>query len=125
MAASAVHGGTRIEVISPDILGTYNSRGGSVTVLPDLAARRTEPCRMTATTAAIDYRGQFKMCCCVYPEPGSGHDQYVVGSRRDSSFAALWWSAQMERYRAAHAAADWSGSPACATCRQQLPETRE
>jgi len=84
--------GTRIEVISPNILGTYNSRGGTVTVLLGLAGRRTEPCWMTATTAAIDYRGQFKMCCCVYPETGGGHDQYVIGSLRDSSFAALWSS---------------------------------
>lgn len=125
MAASTVYAGTRVEVISPNILGTYNNRGGSVTALPYLAVRRAEPCWMTATTAAIDYRGQFKMCCCVYPEPGSGHDQYVVGSLRAASFGALWWSAQMGRYRAAHAVADWSGSPACATCRQPLPETRQ
>jgi hypothetical protein len=124
LAAVAVTAETRIEVISPDILGGYNSRGGTVTALPVLAAHRSEPCRMTATTAVIDYRGQFKMCCCVYPEPGSGHERYVLGNLRDSSFAALWWSAEMDRYRAGHAAADWSASPACATCRQPLPETR-
>jgi Iron-sulfur cluster-binding domain len=123
LAALAMFGEAR-EVISADILGTYNSRGGSVTAVPELAAHRTEPCWMTATTAAIDYRGQFKMCCCVYPEADSGHDRYVVGSLRDATFAEPWWSPQMDRYSAGHAAADWSASPACAACRQQLPATR-
>jgi len=116
--------GCRIEVISPDISGTYNSRAGSVTTLPLAVAGRTEPCLMTATSASIDYRGRLKMCCCVYPEPGAGHDGYVIGSLSDRTFADLWWSAQMQQYRAAHAVADWSLSPACAGCRQPLPETR-
>jgi hypothetical protein len=106
----------RVEVISPDIAGTYNARGGTVTALPLAVVRRTEPCLMTATSASIDYRGRLKMCCCVYPEPGAGHDEYVVGSLRDDTFAALWWSARMDQYRTAHAA--------CVGCRQPLPETR-
>lgn len=114
----------RVEVISPDIAGAYNARGGTVTALPLAAVRRTEPCLMTATSASIDYRGRLKMCCCVYPEPGVGHDQYVVGSLRDHTFASLWWSQHMDQYRNAHAAADWSLSPACVGCRQPLPETR-
>ena len=64
------------------------------------------------------------MCCCVYPEPGVGHDGYVIGSLIDRTFGDLWWSQQMHRYRTAHAVADWSLSPACAGCRQPLPETR-
>lgn len=116
--------GRRVEVISPDITGTYNSRGGSVTVLPLAAVRRVEPCLMTATSASIDYRGRLKMCCCVYPEPGVGHDQYVVGALADATFAQLWSSAQMTAYQTAHATADWSLSPACASCSQQLPENR-
>jgi hypothetical protein len=116
--------GCRIEVISPDIGGTYNARAGSVTTLPLAVAGRTEPCLMTATSASIDHRGRLKMCCCVYPEPGVGHDGYVIGSLTDRTFADLWGSAQMRQYRAAHAVADWSLSPACAGCRQPLPETR-
>jgi hypothetical protein len=123
-AAVCERAGCRIEVISPDIGGTYNSRAGSVTTLPLAVAGRSEPCLMTATSASVDYRGRLKMCCCVYPEPGVGHDGYVIGSLTDSTFADLWWSAQMGRYRAAHAVADWSLSPVCAGCRQPLPETR-
>ena len=79
---------------------------------------------MTATSAVIDYRGRMKVCCCVYPE-APAHAGYVIGSLRDgASFMDLWESAQMNAYRAAHACADWSLSPACAACVQPLPETR-
>jgi hypothetical protein len=78
---------------------------------------------MTATSAVIDYRGRMKMCCCVYPE-APAHAGYVIGDLHTATFAALWDCAQMNAYRAAHARADWSLSPACATCAQPLPETR-
>jgi hypothetical protein len=113
----------RVEVISPAIVDTYNSRAGSVTTLPVLAKQRTEPCLMTATSAVIDYRGRMKMCCCVYPEIPS-HAGYVLGDLHTATFADLWWSDRMNAWRAAHARADWSLSPACAGCSQPLPETR-
>jgi hypothetical protein len=94
-----------------------------VTTLPLLTRPRTEPCLMTATSAVIDYRGQMKMCCCVYPEVPA-HAGYVVGDLHTATFGQLWGSAQMDAYRRAHARADWSLSPACAGCRQPLPETR-
>jgi hypothetical protein len=112
-----------VEVISPAIEATYNSRGGSVTTLPVLVKTRTQPCLMTATSAVIDYQGRMKMCCCVYPEIPA-HAGYVLGDLHTATFADLWWSDQMGRYRAAHARADWLLSPACAGCSQPLPETR-
>lgn len=113
----------KVEVIGPNIVGTYNHRGGSVTTLPLLASPRRDPCWMTATSASIDYRGRMKMCCCVYPETTT-HARYVIGSLTDSSFAELWGGEQMANYRAAHGRADWSLSPACRSCTQPLPETR-
>jgi hypothetical protein len=113
----------RAEVIAPAILDAYNNRGGSVTTLPLLAKPRTEPCLMTATSAVVDYRGRMKMCCCVYPD-APAHAGYVIGDLHTATFADLWWSARMDAYRAAHADADWSLSPACASCTQPLPETR-
>ncbi|WP_432839043.1 radical SAM/SPASM domain-containing protein [Dactylosporangium sp. CA-092794] len=123
LAALGEADGLRVEVISPAIVDVYNNRGGSVSTLPVLARQRTDPCLMTATSAVIDYRGRMKMCCCVYPE-ASAHAGYVIGDLRTATFAELWDSAQMRAYRAAHARADWSLSPACATCVQPLPETR-
>jgi hypothetical protein len=121
-ALSEVHG-VQLEVISPAITATYNTRGGSVTTLPLLAKARTAPCLMTATSLVVDYRGAVKMCCCVYPE-SAGHEQYVLGSVREHRLLDLWRSEAMNAYRAAHANADWSLSPACASCTQPLPETR-
>lgn len=119
---AAVHeaDGMRAEVIRPRIAG-YNSRGGTVTLLP--VVHRTAPCLMTTTSAFVDFRGQMKMCCNIYPDDRQ-HQRYVVGSLRDHSFADLWFSPQMSDYRSRHAKADWSTSPACATCTQELPETR-
>jgi hypothetical protein len=116
-------GEVKIEVIGPNILGAYNTRGGLITKLPMLTTRRTEPCWMTATSASIDFRGLMKMCCCVYPEAAE-HASYVIGKLLDTSFANLWTSEQMTNYRAAHARADWSLSPVCRSCVQPLPETR-
>lgn len=122
---AAVHesGSVKIEVIAPQILTAYNNRGGSVTTLPLLVKRRTDPCFMTATSAVIDYRGRMKMCCCVYPDT-TGHEQYIVGDLTTDTFTGLWPSPQMKAWRDAHAHADWSSSPACASCTQPLPETR-
>jgi len=78
---------------------------------------------MTATTAVVDYRGDMRMCCNIYPDTIDAA-QYTVGNLTTAAFAQLWNGPAMARYRAAHAAADWSISPACRTCTQALPETR-
>ncbi|MFE2870940.1 radical SAM protein [Embleya sp. NPDC059259] len=113
-------GGMKVEVIRPSI-ATYNDRGGTATAAP--APARTAPCRMTETSLSVDYRGQVKMCCNVVPE-GDQHREYVVGSVADHSLAELWHHPTMVDWRTRHGRADWSRSPACATCVQALPETR-
>lgn len=117
-------GDVKIEVIGPNIIGTYNNRGGAVTQLPILASPRRAPCWMTATSASIDFRGRMKMCCCVYPDLEE-HAGYVIGNLADKPFTELWTCEQMAGYRTAHARADWSLSPACRSCTQPLPETRQ
>jgi radical SAM protein with 4Fe4S-binding SPASM domain len=114
--------GVLVEVIRPAI-ATYNDRGG--TALVPVQARRTEPCRMTGTSLSVDYRGMVKMCCNVIPDSAPDHERYVVGSVADATLAELWNSPVMAAWRARHAVADWSDSPACRTCVQALPETRQ
>jgi radical SAM protein with 4Fe4S-binding SPASM domain len=80
---------------------------------------------MTATSLSIDYRGMVKMCCNVIPDSAAGHGQYVVGSAAEASLADLWGHPSMQEWRARHARADWLASPACRTCVQALPETRQ
>ncbi|HEX3963077.1 MAG TPA: radical SAM/SPASM domain-containing protein [Trebonia sp.] len=116
-------GGVLIEVIRPDI-ATYNDRGGTAQV-PATPAGRADPCRMTATSLSIDYRGIVKMCCNVVPDQAAGHDRYAVGSAASATLSELWDHPLMSQWRELHAAADWSQSPACRTCVQALPETRQ
>jgi len=114
--------GALVEVIRPAI-ATYNDRGGTALV-PLQAPQRTEPCQMTGTSLSVDYRGMVKMCCNVIPDSAPDHQQYVVGSVADATLAELWRSPVLGGWRARHAVADWSASPACRTCVQALPETR-
>jgi len=114
--------GVLIEVIGPSIV-TYNDRGGTALV-PVESQPRTEPCRMTETSLSIDYRGLVKMCCNVIPDSAASHQRYVVGSVTEATLDELWNSPAMTGWRARHAVADWSDSPACQTCMQVLPETR-
>lgn len=112
--------GMRVEVIAPNI-STYNSRGG--TTITQLERHRETPCAFTVNSAAIDFRGQLKMCCNVYPD-NVAHAIYVVGSVQDQSFADLWSGPRMHSWRSAHAKADWSQSAICQNCTHFLPEQR-
>jgi hypothetical protein len=123
LAARWLHGGTLIEVIRPAVTG-YNDRGGTA-VVPDSPRARQAPCLVTATSLSVDYRGVVKMCCNVIPDSAPDHEQYAVGSVADSTLADLWGHDRMREWRKRHAMADWSASPACRTCVQVLPETRQ
>ena len=114
--------GVLVEVIGPQV-ATYNDRGGTALV-PVQASPRTQACRMTETSLSVDYRGMVKMCCNVIPDSVPDHQRYAVGSAGDATLAELWNSQVMAGWRARHAVADWSASPACRTCVQALPETR-
>ena len=115
--------GTLVEVIRPEV-STYNNRGGSATV-PVAAPERTQPCQMTSTSLSIDYRGIVKMCCNVIPDSVPDHQRYAVGSVADMSLAELWDNRVMQEWRRLHGDADWTRSPACSSCVQALPETRQ
>jgi radical SAM protein with 4Fe4S-binding SPASM domain len=116
--------GMLVEVISPAI-GGYNDRGGTALIPVSIARLRTDPCGMTSTSLSIDYRGTVKMCCNVIPDSAAEHERYVVGSAAETPLADLWDDPLMREWRDRHAVADWSASPACRTCVQALPETRQ
>jgi len=115
--------GVVVEVIRPSI-AAYNDRGGTALV-PGQPRPRAVPCRMTETSVSVDYRGMVKMCCNVIPDSAPDHERYVVGMVADATLAELWNSDAMAGWRARHAVADWSASPACRSCVQALPETRQ
>lgn len=112
--------GVLVEVIRPDINPCRDLAGTAQVPAPP--AGRTAPCRVTATTLSIDYRGTVKMCRNAVPGQHREQERYEVGTAADATLADLWDHPLMSRWRGLHAAADWSHSPACATCTQALPE---
>lgn len=126
--------GCRVEVLSPAIRGVdddYDNRSrawrapAAARAAPSSTASaaatraadrtRTQPCRATTTSAVVDLSGRLKMCRHVHSWIPA-YAGYLIGDLNAASFAELWGSARMAAYRAAHARADWSLSPLCASC---------
>ena len=117
-AASAFIQKCEINIICPD-LSTYHSRGGTAPSLRKGA--RLSPCGMTSRSAAIDYLGNFKMCCNIYADDPS-HSGYILGNLSGTSFLGIWNSDRMRELRSRHSSSDWSITPVCKTCHHYLPD---
>lgn len=117
-------GSTQVEVTQPDVAAHFNDRGGLVLPMLSLDQPRRSPCDATATSLAISYTGHLKMCCNVSSEV-SEHDQYLAADLSEVSIADAYTSTRCSRWRSLHAAADWSESPICSTCRHRTSRTDE
>jgi radical SAM protein with 4Fe4S-binding SPASM domain len=117
------HQTTRVEILLPDVMGSFTDRGGAI---PYLSARvtRTQPCHATSTSASIDYHGRLKMCCNIVTD-WQPHDEYFIGSLATSSFDELWFSPRMTALRTRHRAADWTLSHICGTCKHRVAGLRQ
>jgi radical SAM protein with 4Fe4S-binding SPASM domain len=105
-----------IELISPDV-SRYYDRGGT---LPTLSlAARVSPCHLTSHSLSIDYRGDVKMCCNIVTGH-SGHEPYFFGNVRERDPIETWDSPRFAEIRRLHGRAQWSATPVCATCRQEI-----
>lgn len=103
-------------LISPRI-GQYYDRGG---ILPFLSAEhRKTPCFLTSNSLSIDFKGNIKMCCNV-TAAHAAHSPYIWGNINDDDPVAVWNSAQFNSCRARHTKSDWSETPICRTCRQEI-----
>ncbi len=120
LAMAAVLNKCEIEIINPNI-EAYNWRGG--TTHDFLEEKRIVKCLMTYHSASIDYLGNLKMCCNVFPE-FKGHEEYIIGNISNNSFLDLWNSEIINQYREHHQKADWSFSPVCVKCKHYLPESQ-
>lgn len=109
-------GNPEIILISPHV-ERYYDRGGT---LPQLSiSERTAPCLLTSNSLSIDYQGNIKMCCNVVT--GSAHHKdYLLGNIRDCDLLQVWNSPAFETIRDRHRRADWSATPICKTCRQEI-----
>lgn len=115
---------TRVEVTQPDVAAHFNDRGGLVLPELSLSQPRRSPCDATATKLAISYTGHLKMCCNVSSEV-SEHDRYMAADLNEVPIVDAYMSTRCSRWRSLHAAADWSESPVCATCRHRTIPTDE
>ena len=105
-----------ILLISPQVQNYYD-RGG---LLPLLSIQsRTSPCSLTSNSLSVDYKGDIKMCCNVVSDH-EGHKQYVLGNVETLDPVEAWNSKAFELLRALHKRADWSTTPICKTCRQEI-----
>jgi hypothetical protein len=103
-------------LINPDV-DRYYDRGG---ILPTLSiAQRTKPCFMTSHSISIDYAGNIKMCCNVVARHSS-HRPYLIDNVMDSDVIEIWNSQQFESLRQCHMKSDWSTTPICRGCRQEI-----
>lgn len=106
-----------MQLISPDV-SRYYDRGGTI---PSLSiARRVSPCLLTSHSLSIDYRGDIKMCCNVI-SGHAPHDRYILGNVLTWDPVEAWNSARFTELRALHRGAQWTATPICTTCRQEIP----
>lgn len=103
-------------LISPYV-NRYYDRGGSIPALS--IQQRTTPCLLTSNSLSVDYRGNIKMCCNVVTG-NKLHTNYVLGNVRDNDLIEVWQSQSFELLRERHLNADWTATPICRTCRQEI-----
>lgn len=112
------HGDMVVEVTQPIVAAHFNDRGGLVASELSLPSARQSPCDATATALAISYTGRLKMCCNI-SEDAPDHSRYLLADLRNTSLLESYMSARSVQLRERHAAADWSQSPVCVTCRHR------
>lgn len=106
----------KLIAIAPKVQGYYD-RGG---ILTELSGRsRSAPCNLTSHSLSIDYLGRVKMCCNIVPDAYE-HSVYVLGDSRVQSALDVWRSKKFNNLRNRHLQSDWSESPLCETCTQNI-----
>lgn len=114
--ALVLHDPVAIDLISPDI-NRYYDRGGT---LPSLSIEnRASPCFLTSNSLSIDYCGNLKMCCNVVTGHAP-HEAYLFANVRECDPIETWNSPRFAEVRRLHEQSDWSTTPICSTCRQEI-----
>ena len=112
-----VHAGPpELILISPHVTQYYD-RGGTISWLS--LQGRTKPCFLTSNSLSIDYLGNIKMCCNVVTGHVP-HEAYVLGNVACDDVVEVWNSRRFRKIREQHERADWSSTPICGTCRQEV-----
>lgn len=105
-----------IDLIFPDV-SRYYDRGGTLHTLS--IANRVTPCFLTSHSLSIDYHGDIKMCCNIVTGHAA-HEPYLFGNVREYDPIETWNSPRFTEIRQLHRQAQWSMTPICSTCRQEI-----
>ena len=104
------------QVILPDV-SKYYDRGGIIAYLS--TQPRVKPCYLTSNSLAVDYKGNIKMCCNVV-EAREEHKAFILGNAAVDEIMSVWQSDSFEKLRKLHLRSDWTSSPICKKCRQEV-----
>src|SRR3989344_3469097 len=81
----------------PD-LTRFTSRGGIMQDLGDMP-KDAALCGLPFSSCAIDYEGNLKICCEIYPENEVHRRTGIVGNLNEHSFLELWFSEEYNQLR--------------------------
>jgi MoaA/NifB/PqqE/SkfB family radical SAM enzyme len=80
-------------------------------------ALRKEPCLLPCSSAAIDWKGNLKLCCQIYDVTLDQYKPYNMGNIESRSLPDLWFSDRFEQLRARLALARFGADlAACRWC---------
>ncbi|MCL4467199.1 MAG: SPASM domain-containing protein [Chloroflexi bacterium] len=109
-----------LHIMAP-LVKYYHNRGGSVPIR-ELYEARSAPCYLPFLSAAIDYRGNLKLCCEIYDLALPRNRKYDLGNVSERGFLAVWFSERMNALREQVASGNFSDLPACKFCRYILDD---
>ncbi len=98
-------------IIMPSI-ENYTNRGGSLVLENQFT--RVEPCHLPDHSVAIDYLGNFKLCCQL--QNVMGDSDYNIGNVGKDGFFTLWNSEKLERIRTQLRVSDFNTLKHCSSC---------
>lgn len=113
---------TNFHIIIPNIKG-YTDRGGKVEIKElKLSSIRQQPCYLPSHSAAIDYKGNLKLCCQVYNVETSEYSDYNIGNISVTNFWDLWNSDKMKNYRTKATQGNFESMKVCQLCSHSISE---
>jgi len=93
----------------------FTSRAGLV---ENHSKKRNNRCFLPFSSSAIDYEGNVKICCEVYPEDPLHKAHGIIGNLRDGNFADFWFSDQYNEMRIRMISDDIK-NPLCLSCKNK------
>lgn len=109
-------------VILPNIK-SYTDRAGTVKIGElRLPSRRQTPCFLPTHSAAIDYKGNLKLCCQIYDVEADGNLEFNIGNVYETDFWELWDSEKMKVFRLNALSAKFDSMGSCQFCTHSISD---